>query len=223
MAHRGLRSRGVIVLASGGIESAVLLARLARGARRVIPVYVRSGHAWEGRERAALARFLKAAKLNSVAPLEEVALPVANGYGRRHWSVTLRQVPPARSRDEAVYLPGRNLFLLSGAALVAARHGVRKLALGVLAGNPFADAKPSFFRAFERAARLAFGIPVRVAAPLGRLSKPQVIHLGRSLPLHLTWSCLRPVRSLHCGRCNKCAERKRGFRRSGLRDRTRYA
>ncbi len=213
----------IIVLASGGIESAVLLARLARQARRVVPVYVRSGHAWEARERAALVRFLTAARLARVAPVEEVVMPVAVGYGRGHWSVTLRRVPTARSRDRAVYLPGRNLFLLSGAALVAARRGARTLALGVLSGNPFPDATPSFFASFERAARLAFGVPLRVRAPLRSLTKNEVIRLGRGLPLEFTWSCLAPRRGLHCGRCNKCAERKRGFREAGVEDRTRYA
>ena len=49
----------ICVLASGGLDSAVLVATLARR-RRVHPLYVRSGLNWEWAERALLARFLAA-------------------------------------------------------------------------------------------------------------------------------------------------------------------
>ncbi|HEY5599987.1 MAG TPA: 7-cyano-7-deazaguanine synthase, partial [Candidatus Manganitrophaceae bacterium] len=45
---------------------------------------------------------------------------------------------------------------------------------------------------------------------------------GRGLPLELTFSCIAPKGRLHCGRCNKCAERIRAFRSSGFSDPTRY-
>jgi 7-cyano-7-deazaguanine synthase len=47
--------------------------------------------------------------------------------------------------------------------------------------------------------------------------------LGRDMPLELTFSCLAPVAGLHCGRCNKCAERQAAFRDAGIDDRTEYA
>jgi 7-cyano-7-deazaguanine synthase len=49
------------------------------------------------------------------------------------------------------------------------------------------------------------------------------VPVGDGLPLELTFSCLRPVGGLHCGRCNKCAERRRGFAEAGLPDPTQYA
>jgi 7-cyano-7-deazaguanine synthase len=55
------------------------------------------------------------------------------------------------------------------------------------------------------------------------MTKRQVMELGRDLPLELTFSCISPVDSLHCGRCNKCAERQAAFRDAGLPDGTRYA
>ena len=39
--------------------------------------------------------------------------------------------------------------------------------------------------------------------------------LGRGLPLELTFSCISPLRGLHCGHCNKCAERQAAFRDAG--------
>ena len=50
-----------------------------------------------------------------------------------------------------------------------------------------------------------------------------MIARGKNLPLHLTFSCIRPVDGMHCGECNKCAERRKGFADAGVRDLTRYA
>jgi 7-cyano-7-deazaguanine synthase len=48
------------------------------------------------------------------------------------------------------------------------------------------------------------------------------MQLGRDMPLELTFSCIDPVDGLHCGRCNKCAERQKAFRSIDLEDPTRY-
>jgi 7-cyano-7-deazaguanine synthase len=57
---------------------------------------------------------------------------------------------------------------------------------------------------------------VRVIAPFRELSKTQVVRRGRRLPLHLTFSCLSPRQDRHCGRCNKCAERRRALGEAGM-------
>jgi 7-cyano-7-deazaguanine synthase len=49
------------------------------------------------------------------------------------------------------------------------------------------------------------------------------MELGRGMPLDLTFSCIRPADDLHCGECNKCAERQAAFHAAGMRDKTRYA
>jgi 7-cyano-7-deazaguanine synthase len=71
--------------------------------------------------------------------------------------------------------------------------------------------------------RIAAGATVQIARPFEQLSKIRIMELGRHLPLELTFSCLSPVGSLHCGRCNKCAERRRAFHRAALKDATEYA
>ena len=48
------------------------------------------------------------------------------------------------------------------------------------------------------------------------------MRLGRDYPLGLTFSCIAPERGLHCGGCNKCAERQEAFRDAGMADPTRY-
>jgi 7-cyano-7-deazaguanine synthase len=54
------------------------------------------------------------------------------------------------------------------------------------------------------------------------MTKRQVMQLGRELPLELTFSCIAPVGELHCGRCNKCAERQAAFHEAAIVDRTIY-
>ena len=155
-------------------------------------------------------------------PLIVLELPLADLY-QTHWSITGHQPPDAASADDAVYLPGRNAILLVKAAVWCQLHGVDRLALGVLASNPFADATPEFFEQFRRALNTALGANLQVLRPFAHLTKPQVMRSGQGLPLHATFSCIAPQGGLHCGQCNKCAERRGAFRLLGMPDPTSYA
>jgi 7-cyano-7-deazaguanine synthase len=209
------------VLASGGLDSAVLLGTAARNHPAVFPLYIRTGLAWESVEREYLTRFLAELSDPALRPLVTLDLPVADLYGE-HWSLTGRNVPGAATADEAVYLPGRNALLLSKALLWCHLHGVPSLALATLNRNPFPDATPEFFRLFSTAVNQAVGGSVEVEAPYAGLSKAEVIQRGRHLPLWHTLSCLSPVAGRHCGQCNKCAERKSAFATAGVADPTDY-
>jgi 7-cyano-7-deazaguanine synthase len=188
---------------------------------RVQPFYVQSHLRWEREERQAVDHLLQALRSPRLAELVALELPLGDLYGD-HWSLTGRDVPDAASSDTAVYLPGRNALLLIKAALWCRLHGIEELALAVLRLNPFADATPQFFDEFESALALASGGRVRFLRPLACLDKRQVMELGRGLPLELTFSCIAPVAGLHCGRCNKCAERMAAFALIGVKDPTRY-
>jgi 7-cyano-7-deazaguanine synthase len=151
-------------------------------------------------------------------------LPVRDLYGA-HWSVTGRRVPGARTRDEAVDLPGRNLLLLSKAATFCALHKIGIIAVGSLGHNPFPDATPGFFHDFAATASEALGVRIRIVTPFRALTKKQVVRRGQrlGLPLQLSFSCIGPKHGRHCGCCNKCAERRRAFREAGRMDLTHYA
>lgn len=211
------------VLCSGGLDSAVLLVDLARRTGQAVPIFVRAGHPWEDAERAALDRFLAAVAERRLAPVRELAMPMADVY-RAHWSVTGEGSPGWDAPDEAVELRGRNLVLLSKALVAAAIEGWPTVAIGSLAGNPFPDATPHFFAAIAATASEALGAPLEVVAPYRELSKVDVIRRGADLPLELTLSCLRPASDgRHCGDCNKCRERAEAFATAGVPDRTAYA
>lgn len=210
------------LLASGGLDSAILLAQLLEHGWHVQPFYVRTGCHWQAEEVDAVRRFVAALRSSLVEPVIELEMPVADLYGN-HWSITGCAVPDDHTPDEAVFLPGRNPLLLLKPALWCAMHGVSKLALATLAANPFDDAKPEFFERFEAMIAWATGVEVNIVRPFEMLSKKCVMQLGRDMPLELTFSCIAPVGGLHCGRCNKCAERAAAFRHLAAGDPTSYA
>jgi 7-cyano-7-deazaguanine synthase len=209
------------VLASGGLDSSVLLAELARKGRRVFPIYIRAGLRWERVEIAALRKFTAALERDNLEPVGVLDFPTVD-ITRDHWSVT-GEVPSYRASLESNYIPGRNLSLLTKAAMFCARNRIGAIAMAPLESNPFPDARPEFFRAFERAVKLGMELPLRVVTPFEGREKSDVIKKGRALPLELTLSCANPRGSLHCGACTKCAERVEGFRAAGVPDPTRYA
>jgi 7-cyano-7-deazaguanine synthase len=210
-----------------------MLAELTKRYAKVHPVFIRQGLFWEAAEVRALRRFLVAANRGrgprkrfaaTVKPLTILDLLVRDLYGD-HWSTTGRKVPGAATPDGAVYLPGRNLLLLSKAAVFCAQHRIDVIAIGSLGHNPFADATPEFFRLFSCAGRAALNFKFQIVSPFRHLTKKQVIRRGvrLGLPLHLSFSCIAPRRGRHCGRCNKCAERQRAFCEAGVVDKTNYS
>jgi 7-cyano-7-deazaguanine synthase len=214
-------SQPLAVSVSGGLDSAILLGESLERHPAVHPLYIRTGLAWEGIELEHLRRFLKEVNGPALKPLVILEQPVADLYGD-HWSVTGQDVPGAGTRDEAVYLPGRNVLLLAKALLWCHLNQVPALALAPLAANPFPDATPEFFVEFQEAVNRAVNGRVRVLWPYLNLSKVEVLQRGRHLPLRHMFSCMRPVNGKHCGACNKCAERQLAFAHAGVDDPTEY-
>ena len=140
-----------------------------------------------------------------------------------HWSLSGEGVPDERTTDDAVYLPGRNLLLLTPPSVWCALHDVHVIALGTLKGNPFPDATDTFFAAFSALAQRAMDSPSR-SSPRSPGSSRPTSSSGVG-----TWrSSTRSRASIrrdgrHCGRCNKCVERRSAFRTSSIEDRTDYA
>jgi len=214
----------IAVLASGGLDSAVLLADLAREAS-VFPVYIEAGLAWEAYEKQALAAYLKAVASESVQPLTRLQMPVHGLYGK-HWSTTGENVPDREAPDIDVYLPGRNVLLIGLTSVWCALHDVHVIAIGSLDDNPFPDATPHFFEDYGHVLSDALVHEIKVVAPYRHQHKSEVIARFPELPLELTLTCMAPrlVEGVlvHCGACNKCAERRRAFKTAGVEDKTTY-
>ena len=215
------RTQAVAALVSG-LDSAIMAGLLTREFERVTPLFVRAGLKWEDAERAALERYFEALGEPAVQPLVELDLGARSLYGQ-HWSTGGEDVPDASRPDEDWYLPGRNLLLLSTAATYGSIHGIASFAIGILASNPFPDARPAFLRSLEQSASLALDAPIHVLTPLAGMHKADVIRAGAHLPVQHALSCADPVDGGHCGVCGKCGERRRGFIDAGLDDPTSYA
>lgn len=212
------------VLFSSGLDSAVLLADAAATAGGAQPIYVRAGFAWEADEQMVAERFLAALDpALCVQAMRTLTVDMRDVYPPTHWAVR-GEAPGFDTPDEAVYLEGRNIILLSKAAVFAARHGLRRILIGPLAANPFPDASVAFFGAMARAVSLGLGTDLEIDAPFLEVRKSDVIRMGAALgvPFELTLSCMQPEGGRHCGRCSKCRERRDAFADAGIADPAAY-
>ena len=130
------------------------------------------------------------------------------------------------------YVPARNTILLSLALGWAEAAGARDLFIGVnaLDYSGYPDCRPDFIAAFEQLAGLATkagagGAPFRIQAPLQHMTKADIAREAARLGLDagISWSCYDPAPGgLHCGACDACRLRSKGFEEAGLPDPTRY-
>ena len=131
------------------------------------------------------------------------------------------------------YVPARNTIFLSLALGWAEAAGARDLFIGVnaLDYSGYPDCRPEFIEGFERLADLATkagveGEPFKIHAPLQHMTKADIAKEAARLGLDagLSWSCYDPAPGgVHCGLCDSCRLRHKGFEEAGLRDPTRYA
>jgi 7-cyano-7-deazaguanine synthase len=131
------------------------------------------------------------------------------------------------------YVPARNTILLSLALGLAEASGARDLFIGVNAVDysGYPDCRPEFIAEFERLANLATragveGEPFAIHAPLLDMSKADIAREAGRLGLDaaLSHSCYDPLPDgRHCGRCDACRLRAKGFAEAGIADPTAYA
>jgi 7-cyano-7-deazaguanine synthase len=234
MSRRKARAtRPAVVLLSGGLDSTTCLAVARREGLAAHTLSVDYGQRHRGE--LARARRIAAALGASSHTVVRVDLSAFGGSALTDPGLA---VPKGRSGLEmaqgipVTYVPARNTVLLALALAKAETLGAEEIFVGVNAidYSGYPDCRPAFIRSFERLARLATragveGRPLRVRAPLLRLSKAQIIRLGTRLgaPYRLTLSCYDPVRGRACGRCDACQLRLKGFSEAGVPDPTLYA
>ena len=131
------------------------------------------------------------------------------------------------------YVPARNLVFLSIALAWAEAEGASDLFIGVnaLDYSGYPDCRPEFIAGFEQLARLATkagteGEQIAIHAPLQHMTKADIAREVDRLGLDagLSHSCDDPLPDgSHCGLCDACRLRAKGFEEAGLADPTRYA
>ncbi len=131
------------------------------------------------------------------------------------------------------YVPARNTIFLSLTLGLAEVAGASDVFIGVnaLDYSGYPDCRPEFIDAFQKMATLATkagveGNPIHINAPLQHMSKADIVREAHRLGLDagLSWSCYDPTPDgKHCGLCDSCRLRSKGFEEAGLPDPTIYA
>lgn len=221
--------RRCVVLLSGGLDSATTLAVARSEGFETHALSFRYGqrHDHELRAASRIAAALGAASHH----LMTIDFGTWGGSALTDPGIA---VPKDRAEAEigagipVTYVPARNTVFLSCALAWAEVLEARDIFIGVnaLDYSGYPDCRPEFLAAFERVAALGTrsgltGAPIRVHAPLVRLSKAEIIRrgLGLGVDYALTHSCYDPsAEGVACGRCDACLLRLKGFREAGSDD-----
>ncbi len=217
-----------VVLVSGGMDSAVVLAMAREQGYACHALSVRYGqrHTSELDAAARVAQALGALEHKTVA----VDLRSIGG------SALTADIDVPESPQDGIpvtYVPARNTIMLSIALGWAEVLGAQHLFCGVNAVDysGYPDCRPEFVETFERLANLATragveGNRLTVHAPLMAMSKARIAEEGARLGVDfsLTVSCYQAdAQGRACGRCDACRLRAAGFEAAGIHDPTRYA
>jgi 7-cyano-7-deazaguanine synthase len=222
-----LNARAVVLL-SGGVDSATVLALAREAGRECYALSVAYGqrHHVELNAAAAVARSLGAREHRTIL------VDLANIGGSALTDRALAVPMEPTSGIPITYVPARNTIMLSIALGWAEVLRATEIHIGVNAVDysGYPDCRPEFVAAFETLARVATkaaveGAPISIHAPLISMSKSQIVREGQRLGVDyaLTVSCYQ-ADSLGraCGRCDSCRIRRDGFVSAGVADPTRY-
>jgi len=223
-----------VVLLSGGLDSATVLAMARAQGRECYALSVAYGqrHQVELAAAAAVARNLGAREHRVM----QVDLAGIGGSALTDANIAVPTTPQS-SKDAGgipvTYVPARNTIMLSLALAWAEVLDAREIHVGVNAVDysGYPDCRPEFIAAFENLATRATkagveGRPLSIRAPLIHMSKADIIRAGAALGVDysLTLSCYQPDDSgAACGLCDSCRLRRQGFVSAGITDPTRYA
>jgi 7-cyano-7-deazaguanine synthase len=222
-------SKRAVVLLSGGLDSATVLALAGSEGYACYALSFAYGqrHAWELTAAARVAAALGAQE-HRVAEID------LRAFGGSALTDEI-EVPKGRAPEEMAqgipitYVPARNTIFLSFALAWAEVLGASDIFLGVnaLDYSGYPDCRPEFIEAFERMANLATKAGVqgrqrlKIHTPLIALTKAQIIARGLALGVDyaLTSSCYDPsAEGRPCGECDSCLLRQKGFAEAGIAD-----
>ena len=218
-----------VVLVSGGLDSMVAAARAREDGHGLLALSVD----YNQRHRLELAAARRIA--TALGAERHIVLPLdLSAFGGS--ALTDDIDVPKEGVGEGIpvtYVPARNTIFLSLALGWAEAAGARDLYIGVnaLDYSGYPDCRPEFIAAFEGLAELATkagveGEPFHIHAPLQHMTKADIVREAARLGLDagMSWSCYDPAPGgVHCGRCDSCRLRAKGFQEANLPDPTVYA
>lgn len=220
----------VVVLVSGGLDSLVVaaMARAAGWRLFALTIDYNQRHRIELQAAARVAEALGAER-HVVLPLD------LTQFGGSALTDDALAVPKGGVEPgiPITYVPARNTIFLSLCLGWAEAVGARDIAIGVnaLDYSGYPDCRAEFIAAFENMANLATkagveGNPFHVHTPLVAMTKADIVNAGTELGINLglSWSCYDPTEDVrHCGECDSCRLRQKGFTDAGIADPTDYS
>jgi len=233
MNRRGRGTRDAVVLLSGGLDSATLLAVAISCGHRCHALSFDYGqrHRWELKCASRIAKSGGATDHR----IMHLALGELKKSALTDHSLEVPKLGPEARSGPAIpitYVPARNTIFLSYALAYAEVTCSDLVYIGVSAVDysGYPDCRPEYVEAFAQVAALATkraveGTPPLIKAPLLHMSKAQVITqgLGLSVDYSLTLSCYDPdPYGRACGRCDSCRLRLKAFREAGVEDPASY-
>ncbi len=218
-----------VVLLSGGLDSMVAGALAREAGYRIFALSIdyNQRHRVELNAAARVAQSLNAIR-HIVLPLDLTA------FGGSALTADIA-VPKGGVGEEIpiTYVPARNTIFLSLTLGLAEVAGASDIFIGVnaLDYSGYPDCRPEFIDAFQKMATLATkagveGRPIRINTPLQYMTKADIAREADRLGLDagISWSCYDPTADgKHCGLCDSCRLRSKGFAEAGLVDPTIYA
>lgn len=217
-----------VVLLSGGLDSATVLAEAVAADRQCHTL----SFAYGQRHEAELAAAAEVSAALGAVSHRVIGIDLGAVGGS---ALTDRAIAVPEGPTEGIpitYVPARNSVFLALGMGLAEVLDADELYIGVNAVDysGYPDCRPEFIAAFERMAALATrraveGRPLQVRAPLLTMSKAEIIRRGTELGVDyaLTVSCYQADESgAACGRCDSCRLRRAGFVAAGVPDPTRY-
>ncbi len=218
-----------VILLSGGLDSLVAGGIAREAGHRLVALSVDYGqrHRIELDRARAVGRHLGVER-HVVVPLDLTA--IGGSALTADIAVPKDGVKPG---IPVTYVPARNTIFLALTLGLAEVTGADAIYIGVnaLDYSGYPDCRPEFIAAFQTMANLATqtgveGRAVAIRAPLQHMTKADIVREADRLGLDtgLSWSCYDPQPGdLHCGLCDSCRLRAKGFAEAGLPDPTAYA
>jgi 7-cyano-7-deazaguanine synthase len=220
--------KSAVVLLSGGLDSMVCAALAREQGFGVVALTIDYGQRHRVELESAEVIAARLAERHIVLPLD------LRSFGGS--ALTGDIAVPKDGVGEGIpvtYVPARNTIFLSLALGLAEASGSSDIFIGVnaLDYSGYPDCRPEFIEEFQKLANVATkagveGHSVRIHAPLQNMTKAEIAREAERLGLDagLSHSCYDPLPDgRHCGRCDACRLRAKGFAEAGLADPTVYA
>ena len=220
------RKESAIVLASGGMDSA-LTAAIADRKYELNLLHINYGQKTQKRELKAFRDLADHFKVKKTLVVNISHLRQIGGSSLTDNKISISKADLKNKKIPSSYVPFRNANILAIAVSWAEVTGSRRIFIGAVEedSSGYPDCRKEFFDAYNRMITKGTkpGSGIKILTPILGLTKKEIVLKSMRLnaPVHLTWSCYKNNKAA-CGECDSCGLRLRGFQLAGIKDPVKY-